>query len=305
MSLSATRHTTGKKAPVGSPATVAAAAAKRRGTNLTMDVEIIDAVTAREWLELTDRQRHIRKPRVVAIARDIVEGNWTLTGEAFKFDADGRFVDGQHRAHAVIMADKERPGISIEAVVIRGVPAAAMTVMDTGAARSAGDQLNIASFDNPTLLAAAAKWILLFDRDVLYGDRLIRTATHAEIRKFVDLNPELLPIVSTTATRLRRHVDAMTPASLAAAYYICWRIHPEQAHWFFDKLATGVSLDEGSPILALRSRLRELQHHHSTLRGEAYLSLAIRTWNAVRENREMGAIPVFRRGLPVRCPPPV
>lgn len=274
-----------------------------------LTIETIDVATVEQWFEHVDRQRGVRKARVVSIARDIYDGNYVMTGEAFKFDENGMFVDGQHRAQALLLANKMaaeagRLPITIEAVVVRGVPAEAMTVMDTGAARSPADQLNIANFSNPTLLASAAKWIILFDRDSLYADRMMRTVTHTEIRRFVDNNEHLGRIVETVAVRLRKKIDAMTPATIAASYYLCWRVDPDQADWFFDKLATGAALDESNPILALRSRLRELRNARTSLNAEVYMSLAIRTWNAVRENREMAAIPVYRRGVAIRCPAP-
>lgn len=302
-----------KVKPRVTPATVAAASKASKvsdSENLEMSIEEIDAATAEEWLTLIDRQRAVRKARVVAIARDIVDGNWTLTGEAFKFDLNGRFVDGQHRAHAIVLADKMakeagRSGVSVEAVVVRGVPPEAMTVMDTGAARTPADQLNIASFQHPLLLAAATKWILLFERDALYADRLLKTVTHTEIRRFVENNEPLQRIVDITVTRLRKHIDAMTPASVAASYYLCYLKEPDEADWFFEKLASGASLDAGSPLLALRSRLRELRLHKTTLSGEVYMSLAIRTWNSVREGRELSSVPVYRRGIPIKCPQPI
>lgn len=278
--------------------------AKPQGPKLEMSVDFVDAVKAQEWLDQIDRQRKVRKQRVVAIASDIVEGNWILSGEPFKFDEDGRFVDGQHRCHAIIMADKVKPGVTVQAVVVKNVPREAMTVLDTGAARSAADQLNIADFPFPTLLASTAKWIIFFDKDVLYADRMLRTATHTEIHQFVKNNEPLAKIVSVTASRLRKNIDAITPATLAASYYICFRIAPDEADWFFEKLATGASLDEGSPILALRSRLREIRLHKTHLQPDGYLSLVIRTWNAVREGREMSAIPIYRRGVTIKCPQP-
>lgn len=275
------------------------------GKTLDLQVEEIDAAKAEEWVVLINKQRNIRKARVLAIARDIIEGNWRLTGEAFKFDQDGNFVDGQHRAHALILADKEKPGVTIQAVVARNVPTEAMTVMDTGAARTAGDQLSIRDFKNPALLAAAAKWVTLFDRDSLYGERATKLVTHSEIYRFVQNNPELQPIVADVHLNLRRHIDAMTPATIAAAYYICWRVNPNDAHYFFERLASGVGLEKDDPLLALRSRLRELRNGHVSLPPEGYLSLAIRTWNAMREGQRMSSISAFRRGVPVRCPQPV
>jgi hypothetical protein len=301
MTTATNRPRPGPPKPLGA---AKAKAVKQAREEFTMELEMVDAVTAQKFLDKIDRQRRVRKQRVVSLASDIVEGNWIMSGEPFKFDADGRFIDGQHRCHAIIMADKVKPGISVEAVVMRGIAPEAMTVLDTGAARSAADQLNIADFDHPSLLASAAKWVLFFDKDVLYADRILRTATHTEIHRFVANNEPLQKIVATVASRLRKNIDAITPATLAASYYICWRIAPDEADWFFDKLSTGASLDEGSPILALRSRLREIRNNKTSLQPDVYISLVLRTWNAVREGREMAAIPIYRRGMSIKAPVP-
>ena len=55
------------------------------------------------WLKLNvEKNRNVKKSRINGYVRDIQSDNWVLTGEAIKFDVDGRLIDGQNRCQEVI-----------------------------------------------------------------------------------------------------------------------------------------------------------------------------------------------------------
>jgi hypothetical protein len=274
----------------------------------SLDIEFVTVTweIAADWLDKNDNNRNVRRKKVLNYKRDMLAGNWRTIGDPVRFDLNGKLVDGQHRLMALIEANEERqqnkePEISIAMLVVRGVNPDDQVVMDTGAPRSAADQLKMRGYDNYPLLAATAKWLIFWDRRQLYAETTLKSVTHSEIMDYVENNAPLLDIVAEAA-KLRTGID-MPATYVAVTYYICFRIEPEEAHEFFQQLSDGIGLSAGDPVLALRNRLRELRIAQSNLTGEQWLSLTIRTWNARREGIELRKLPVHRRGEPIPCPP--
>ncbi|PJI55866.1 hypothetical protein CTI14_01400 [Methylobacterium radiotolerans] len=91
------------------------------------------------WLALNiDNNRNVRKSRINGYVRDIQSDRWVITGEAIKFDASGRLVDGQNRCQAIVAAGK-----GAWVLVVRGISEDALVVLDSGSSRNAGDMLVI------------------------------------------------------------------------------------------------------------------------------------------------------------------
>ncbi|TFB18106.1 hypothetical protein E3V93_16530 [Microbacterium sp. 3H14] len=89
------------------------------------------------WLALNiDRNRNMRKSRINGYMRDIQSDSWVVTGEAIKFDAEGRLIEGQNRCQAIVAAGKGG-----WVVVARGTNEEALVVLDSGSARNTGDML--------------------------------------------------------------------------------------------------------------------------------------------------------------------
>lgn len=261
----------------------------------TFSIETVTPALAQEWLTFNVRNRPLRLRRVNEYARDMAAGNWRLTGEAIKFATDGTLLDGQNRLHAVIQADAP-----VRILVARNVEADAQDVMDTGAKRQASDMLNMHGHGNATLLASTAKWCVLYDADMIYVDRAARAVTHSDIEKYVADNVELAEAV-TLAGNLRRHID-LQPSVLATAVYLTRRLNPNASTEFFSRVADGAGLPAGSPILALRSRLREIKNNRQRVEPEALISLTVRAWNAWRKDRRVATFPIYNGKNAIRCP---
>jgi hypothetical protein len=270
--------------------------------HLDLDVARVDAAVAQEWLSHNVCNRMKRRSRLAEFKRDMLNNNWRTVGDPIRFDTNGDMCDGQHRMIALGNAALIDPGIEFDFLVIRGIKTADRHVLDTGTRRSAADQLRINGYKNYSTLASAAKWCAMWDRDALYAaDFSTRSITHAEILGYVIENPDLEAVVNRVVSRLRLYID-IPPGYIAAAYYLCQRINAKQADEFFERTADGVGLPGRDPILALRRRLHELDKAHAVLRGEQWLGLLARTWNARREGRSMRTLAVYREDIPIACP---
>lgn len=82
--------------------------------------------------------RNLSRPQVQALCENVLRGRFALTGNALSFDCEGKMADGQHRASAIVMADKP-----VTALVLWGLTKAGRDATDISRARSIQDQLRI------------------------------------------------------------------------------------------------------------------------------------------------------------------
>ena len=71
---------------------------------------------AKELLLCNFDNRPISIKRVESFAADIRDGRWEFNGETIIVADTGEMNDGQHRCHAVIMADKSIPTLLVKGV---------------------------------------------------------------------------------------------------------------------------------------------------------------------------------------------
>src|SRR5438105_15259463 len=126
---------------------------------LDLEIMTITPQLAQEWLDRGGTNRKITHRRIEAMTAAIQRGEWQLTGEAIKLDADGRVRDGQNRLHAIVEA-----GIPVRSVVAHGVSEDAFDVLDTGRSRNAADVLHIHGFPSQNALAVAARGLIFVER---------------------------------------------------------------------------------------------------------------------------------------------
>jgi len=100
---------------------------------------------AKSWLENNFRNRPLREDTVKAYARDMVLKRWVATHQGLAFNDKDELIDGQHRLHAIVLAD-----VTVRMMVTFGLPSkiagtemTTMDAVDRGATRSVGDQLVI------------------------------------------------------------------------------------------------------------------------------------------------------------------
>jgi hypothetical protein len=229
--------------------------------------------------------------------------NWRVTGEALKFDPEGKLLDGQHRLAAVLDAAETDPSITVPMLVVRGVPREAQDVMDTNSRRTGADQFKIKGYANYAALAAATKWSIIWERGALYTDRDSRAVTHSDQLEFVQANPRLEEITALAASKSK--FIYMPLGFIITSWWVLDRIDEEQAQWFFARLADGVNLPDMHPIHALKASLITLRLQKSHMSPDVYLSMVMRTWNAIREGKTMQRMQIYKDGRPIKCPMPI
>jgi hypothetical protein len=262
---------------------------------VSAEVELVKPALAEEWLGKNQINRNVRDRVVAAYARDMAAGNWRLSGEGIKFAASGRLLDGQHRLQAVVRSQAE-----VWMLVVRGLADDTQQVMDSGAARTAGDALRLLGESGYSSLAAAARFALHVEAGKVNSHQ--DKVTHLEIIGFIERNTDLKYAVDLAAS-WRSSVDV--PLSvLTVAIWQLYRISPEECLSFFTRLSNKNDLHPGSPILALLNRLIEVRRNNRRLDRADYLSLIFRAWNVQRAAKSISSLPVATRGGSVDIPQP-
>lgn len=239
---------------------------------------------ARRWLDRNDQNRNVRNATVTQYARDMANGRWQITGESIKFNSDGNLLDGQHRLAAIVKAD-----VTIQLVVMHGIPNEAQRVMDTGRARTASDALSMKGEKHTSTIAAAVRIAIGMEADM--PDPGKHAVTHAEVEQFLSDNPDLRQ-ASEFASQVARRTDC-PPAVVAYTFWQFSRIAgPAAASDFWMAAADKVGLSAGDPVIALTNRFAESRRNRDQLTKRIQLSLIYRTWNARRAHKTMRFIRV-------------
>lgn len=235
------------------------------------EIMTVTPAIAREWLKLNTNNRILKRRHIRAIANDILAGDWRVNGEAIKWSGNA-IVDGQHRLHAIILADTP-----VQTLVIRGVEEDAVVTMDTHAKRTVSDHLYLRGEKNYRHLAGAVGYILKYRES---GGTLNRETTPSEALKFIEENPLIRHSVSVispvvTATRFS--------AQTAAAFHFLFAEASSvpDADEFIRLWASGEGLSSDDPIFLLRKRLIEdLGKTHRHLPARYKQAIVIKAWNA-------------------------
>lgn len=245
---------------------------------LETNIETITPKKAKQWLALNDNNRAVSKRTVDRYAEAINAGEWQLNGEAIKIARDGRLLDGQHRLHAVVNADKP-----IKSVVIKGLQDGAFLTLDTGKKRNASDVLSIEGYVNTTTLAGILNMI---DGWVSKNaQKLGKSATVSNTRA-VELakdHPEAQKAAAVAGQKTIKRL--LAPSVSGFCYWLFSRDDAAKADEFFEKLASGADLKAKDPIHILRERLFEIKTSEMKPTREYYLRLVFMAWRAFKEGR--------------------
>jgi hypothetical protein len=236
---------------------------------------------AQEWVTLNTRNRPVRYSRVARFARDMKDGTWVLNGETVKISADGTILDGQHRLYACIQAS-----VAFETFVIRGLPAGAQDTIDTGAARTMGDQFNLRGEAHASILAAVTRWAHKWLRGQRGTGQADAEPTHAEMSALLAAEPRLRE-AAAWADQARGSFRSVSGSVWGMAWMLFHGSDHLAADVFLEKVLTGADLGEGHPALAFRNRIWKAREGGERLNQHEQLAYLILAWNAFKEDRQI------------------
>lgn len=256
----------------------------------TVEIVELTPALAEEWLGLNTNNRPRKGPKSAMYAHDIAEGNWMLTGEAVKFDWNGRLIDGQNRCFAVIDAN-----MSITTIVVRGLDPEVQAVLDSGSPRTARDSLNMKGYERSGDLAATVLAYSLLEKGV-YKTCMTQTPGYArptnyQVVKYVHAHPSLVDSVKMAKPVQRRLPLAI--GAITTAYDVLSKIDADDAHEFFERIRDKRTNGKGDPVLTLLDKANDMRDNRERRWPSTCLYLIFTAWNAYRKGKTLNS---FRLG---------
>lgn len=271
-------------------------------SGLTSEIVSITPEIAADMLETgwTIRNRTVNSIVVDRYADDMRKGLWTMTGEAVKFDREGHLLDGQHRLWAIIES-----GCTIPILVVRGIEYEHLAEMDTGRKRTPQQWLEMHDYKYTGDLIGTINQLEAFKHlghlyNFTTGERRKwGRKTNAEYLAYVREHDGLYEALLEARRYYHKSVTAVSPSVLTTLLILFQEKSHEDAHYFWDRFATGVGLTEGSPILLYRNMMmRWRQEGHKGQKFDAYLTSAygIKAWNFFRRGETIGQLKFIAGG---------
>lgn len=216
-------------------------------------LKVITPKDAEKLLGRNTINRSVRPRRVDQYAKQIVNGQWQVTGEAIKVATDGTLLDGQHRLLAVI-----KSGIPTAFFVIDGLDPEVFKVLDSGLTRSGGDALSGIGFSDSKEVAAISKLVICVQAGVNpHNTEYASLISRTDIINFASTNRDLLTKAMKHARVVHRQL-AGSMTAWGALYVLCSLAHDDdgaRAEDFINTVSEGANLSVGDPRLALRNWL--------------------------------------------------
>lgn len=212
--------------------------AKQKIPQLTSETLFVTPKMAEEWLEKNHPDnRSVSWPRVEGIANDIREGNWKCTHQGICFDKDGLLIDGQHRLHAVKLAQK-----GVWMLVVHNAQADFHDPIDRGTQRSVATITGLHSRETAAyaLLYRMELGNLSSNVPVSVAETLATMAHHSEA------------VQQLNASEVNKN---SVVAGLRAACLWVMPINASKTTDFLQKVVDGEMIKRGDPAYAFRNWL--------------------------------------------------
>lgn len=259
----------------------------------TMQVELVTPEMAKEFLSRSiDRQRAVREKHVSALSTALASKDWVFAGDPMRFDVDGVFMDGQHRAMAIV-----RSGVTVPCVIMRGLPKEAFRVIDMGAKRTPADILKIDGYDYCTGIAAAIRGILALrgvEAGAIAGTNVAKTVmTNAALLSCAEEYGDALEDLTRLMTSKPARQICCPTGMFTALHFMFMEKSAPSATAFFNTLIMGDEFEFGrnDPIYQLRNALISNRTSKHKKRPIHYVvAIAIKAWNLYMERRDVNML---------------
>lgn len=271
---------------------------QKKTKNFRVEVVTVTVELAKSWLEKgfggdnkLKKNRNLNWRRIDKYAKDMKTGRWICNGATIKFDSRGFLLDGQHRLHAIIIAN-----VDIDTAVAWNVPMNAALSIDVGGSRSTQVILSMAEEKNISMLNGTLQLINRYQQreDSIYTGNSslggVEALNNITVLDFLEDHPSVRTSCSKISglTYLGKLISR---ASMAFLHYEISQQDRNLANEFMERASSGAGLQEGSPILALRQRLELVKDKKDKVglapQAGVYLAHAVKGWNYWIEGREV------------------
>lgn len=216
---------------------------------------------ARECLAATAGNRRAMPSVISGMARDMVAGRWVTSHEALAFDTDGFFIDGHHRAEAVI-----KSGVGQWMYIAYGVTPAARKVIDAGKPRTVAHAAQMSGDEWITRQMAATA------RQMAAGGTVRHSGSWGTRQEVIDFIVRHRLAIEFVEEMFRGHTKGIGAAPVRAvcarAYY---HLPTATIQTFVDRLKSGVVSDEAEvAVVHLTRFLMSIDLGGGSMAAETY-----------------------------------
>lgn len=241
---------------------------------------------AKEWLERNTHNRPVRPAHVEQLAKSILFDEWQLNGDAIRFDYNDNVLDGQHRLHAVILADKP-----IDSFVIEGLPPQAQETMDMGRKRLLSDVLHLRGETNTIVLAATINSLYRWEHGRMHGSSggTSNNPTVGEAIQLLEERGDDIRRAVRSASKVANRLPIST-TTVAACWLKFSDLDEEDCRDFWAAVTTGFHLNGDAALAnsgpyALSRYIQRNAQGHKKVPQHVLHALIIKAWNAYRRNQ--------------------
>ena len=242
---------------------------------VTTTVETVTPEIASEWLAKNVGNRPINKEHVKRLAQEITSGSFALTHQGIAFDVNGLLIDGQHRLHAVVAANR-----SIRLQVGRGYQTETREKIDGGKVRNVANILVFRyGLEERESQNASALIHALF---VMCGS--VRNSIPKN-KLFAAFETHRVALVWAFPYCVHARNNGVPTAILAALVW-AYDHAAKQCEYIAEKFRKPTNLPEGSPVLVLHAAARK--HTSYSIEDRRALSLkTLRVLEAVLDKESL------------------
>ena len=200
------------------------------------------------------------KATVDAYTCDILDNDFSLTGDSVTINKNGGLENGQHRLAAVVQANEhianelgvtienlpEDNQVTIPLLLAWGLPPNTIKKTDMGKSRTKTNLSKILGMDMQ-VQAQSKKLVKSLER---YSYKKV-VSVRDQKAVIDELGSKFIPVIDLLRNGVNGHKYG--PVKDALCEFACH--YPEKAKEFTEKLVTGTDLQEGNPVLLLRNHI--------------------------------------------------
>lgn len=247
----------------------------------TCAIELVTPEMAKDWLGKNHRNRKLADAVVRRLAGALGRGEWMISTDAIGLDSDGGVVNGQHRLQMII-----ETGVAVEMLVLRNVDPNIIRVIDQGVGRNFVQLLQMdGRYTNAPVIDGGMKWLY---KTINGFEKTEPTAYKATTPQLLDLFEKHPNIVGSIDPALEVSKVGIQRGVAAGIHYQCASVDPDAAGDFFDRLASGLDVEDGDPVYALREKiLANAKKERGKESAAAVGAWIIKAWEATQRGETL------------------
>lgn len=235
---------------------------------------------AKELLGRNHKNRKLSEAQVQRLGGAVSRGEWMISTDAIGIDSDGGVVNGQHRLQMVV-----ETGVELDMLVLYNVDPNIIRVIDQGMGRSFSQLLQMdGRYVNAPIIAGAIEWLY---KTINGFEKTQPTAFKATTPQLLDLFHQHEEIQSSVTASHEAAKVGISRAVAAGIHYQCASVDPDATAEFFERLATGLDVEDGDPVYALREKIIANQQKKDKEPAYTVGAWLILAWEATQRGETM------------------